>query len=296
MPVFTDALIGDTTHLSTEEFGAYCLILFATWRNNGTALPDDDRRLAYVCRVTGARWRKKLRPILVQFFELSDGTWHQKRLEKEWNYIKSKKQIAMNKGKSGARARWGGAPSDAKIRRTKRIADGEKHHTPQEWRLALEVFAARCLRCGAEPPEKDHVISLYAGGHDGIENLQPLCMKCNADKSSGADDYRDPKLLKLLIMRIAELSPEQCKGNGNTHTHKESPNGASSSAPNGAVPFPKEGNGKFVDPIKQALWRSARNLLSGIPEDRAGPIIGRWRKAVHDDNLLLGWISDALRN
>jgi uncharacterized protein YdaU (DUF1376 family) len=33
MPVFTDALLGDTMRLSTEEFGAYCLLLFVTWRN-----------------------------------------------------------------------------------------------------------------------------------------------------------------------------------------------------------------------------------------------------------------------
>ena len=52
MPVATDALLADTTHLSADEFGAYCLILFATWRNNGVPLADDDKRLARICRVT----------------------------------------------------------------------------------------------------------------------------------------------------------------------------------------------------------------------------------------------------
>jgi len=30
MPLYTDALLGDTLHLSVDEFGAYCLLLFAT--------------------------------------------------------------------------------------------------------------------------------------------------------------------------------------------------------------------------------------------------------------------------
>jgi uncharacterized protein YdaU (DUF1376 family) len=89
MPVFTDALIGDTTHLSTEQFGAYVLILLATWRNNGRALPDDDARMARLCRAGVQRWRSKLRPSLVEFFDISDGLWHQHRLEKEWARVES---------------------------------------------------------------------------------------------------------------------------------------------------------------------------------------------------------------
>jgi uncharacterized protein YdaU (DUF1376 family) len=87
MPVFTDALIGDTTHLSTEQFGAYVLILLATWRNNGRALPDDDERMAHVCRAGVKRWRSKLRPAVSEFFDISDGSWRQHRLEKEWERV-----------------------------------------------------------------------------------------------------------------------------------------------------------------------------------------------------------------
>lgn len=87
MPVMTDALISDTTHLSAEEFGCYTLLLLATWRNNGQAFADDDKRLALICRVSLKRWRAKLRPALVEFFDLSDGHWRQKRLEIEWNRV-----------------------------------------------------------------------------------------------------------------------------------------------------------------------------------------------------------------
>lgn len=87
MPLFTDALIGDTTHLSAEQFGAYVLILIATWRNNGQALPDDDERMAKICRVSRAKFRQKLRPILSEFFTISESRWRQQRLEIEWERV-----------------------------------------------------------------------------------------------------------------------------------------------------------------------------------------------------------------
>ncbi len=102
MPVFPDALIGDTTHLSAEEFGAYCLLLFKTWSNNGIALPDDDR-LARVCRVTARRWRERIRPALIGFFDLADGCWHQKRLEKEWQFVAKRVDISRTNGARGGR-------------------------------------------------------------------------------------------------------------------------------------------------------------------------------------------------
>lgn len=102
MPVFTDALIGDTTHLTAAEFGAYCLILFVTWRNNGQPLPDDNIRMARVCRMTPAQWAKS-RPILAAFFDLTAGVWRQKRLEKEWNYVAKNIEKKRENGSKGGR-------------------------------------------------------------------------------------------------------------------------------------------------------------------------------------------------
>jgi len=98
MPVFTDALLGDTLHLSAEEFGAYCLILFSTWQNNGQALPDDNTELARVCRVSRQKW-VMLRPKLTRHFDLSSGSWRQKRLEKEWSRVQ---QLIETKKKNGS--------------------------------------------------------------------------------------------------------------------------------------------------------------------------------------------------
>jgi len=108
MPVFVDALLGDTLDLSVEEFGAYLLLLFATWRNNGRPLPDDAPKLARICRCSVPRWNRVLRPALIGFFRRDDdGFLHQKRLEKEWAFC------AEFKAKQAANGARGGRPKKA---------------------------------------------------------------------------------------------------------------------------------------------------------------------------------------
>jgi len=104
MPIYPDALLGDTLHLSAEQLGAYLLLLFATWRNNGKPLPDDDRKLARICRSTTAHWRRALRPTVIEFFQTDDGFLHQKRLESEWNLVREKIEINKLNGASGGAA------------------------------------------------------------------------------------------------------------------------------------------------------------------------------------------------
>lgn len=102
MPLWCDAYLADTMHLSLEEHGAYLKLLMITWRNNGKPLPDDDQRMARMLGVTSARWRDRLRPVLTPFFDLSDGTWRQKRLEKEWAFVAKNSKVQREK----ARKRW----------------------------------------------------------------------------------------------------------------------------------------------------------------------------------------------
>jgi len=102
MPLWTDALIGDTTHLSTREFGAYMLLLIATWRHNGEPFADDDQILARICRMTTYEW-KQIRKRVAPFFNLADGSWRQKRLEKEWEACSSRRSSSRRSGAMGGR-------------------------------------------------------------------------------------------------------------------------------------------------------------------------------------------------
>lgn len=56
------------------------------------------------------------------------------------------------------------------------------------------VFALHgtsCLACGAtEDICLDHVIPVFNGGENSIDNLQPLCRSCNTKKGTDTTDYR----------------------------------------------------------------------------------------------------------
>lgn len=103
MPFYTDAYLADTQDLSTEEHGAYVLLLMAAWRTPSCALPDDDERLARMVKVGTKKWRK-LRPILLRFFHIEDGMWVQKRLSKEREKAAAQSRSASEK----ASKRWHG--------------------------------------------------------------------------------------------------------------------------------------------------------------------------------------------
>jgi len=64
-------------------------------------------------------------------------------------------------------------------------------HTALEWQVLREIFG-RCVRCGADECnlEKDHIVPLHQDGSDALENLQPICARCNAGKGTEATDWR----------------------------------------------------------------------------------------------------------
>jgi uncharacterized protein YdaU (DUF1376 family) len=86
MPMFIDAMLADTEHLTNEEFGAYHRLLYAMWRRNG-AVPDNNRDLARICRASRRRW-PHIKARLMTFLEEDDqGNLTQKKLRKEWQRL-----------------------------------------------------------------------------------------------------------------------------------------------------------------------------------------------------------------
>ena len=101
MPLWTDAYLGDTTHLTTTEHGAYLLLLISMWRTADKRLPNDDRLLARYARCTAGQWAR-MKPILMRFFKSADGYITQSRLTDEANAVKRNSRKQSNK----AKARW----------------------------------------------------------------------------------------------------------------------------------------------------------------------------------------------
>ena len=102
LPLWTDAYLADTKHLTTLEHGVYLLLLIAMWRAGGS-LPNDDRKLARFAGVQTNQWFR-IRPTMMEFMRVSvDGlSISQGRLSDELQYVRdhAKKQA------SNARTRW----------------------------------------------------------------------------------------------------------------------------------------------------------------------------------------------
>lgn len=79
LPINTEILLADTTHMTAEEFGAYTRILLVMWRHGGK-LKNDDTDLARIAGVPLLRWRRIRATVLAPFTITEDGTMSQKRL------------------------------------------------------------------------------------------------------------------------------------------------------------------------------------------------------------------------
>lgn len=80
MPLYIGDYLRDTNRLSTVQHGAYFLLIMDYWVNGPP--PDDDEQLAAVTKSSAPEW-KKLRQALVRYFQIEDGFWRHKRVDKE---------------------------------------------------------------------------------------------------------------------------------------------------------------------------------------------------------------------
>lgn len=89
-----------------------------------------------------------------------------------------------------------------KAKRRDRIA-GARYQL-RDWQAMCDWFGDACLCCHSSAPiTVDHVIPLARGGTNTIENLQPLCDKCNKSKGARrATDYRNPVQLAQFLASI----------------------------------------------------------------------------------------------
>jgi uncharacterized protein YdaU (DUF1376 family) len=103
MPVFIGDYLADTMHLSTEQHGAYLLLLFHLWRRG--SLHDDDGALAQITGLTSTAW-SQARPVLAEFFQIHDGLWRHGRVERERIRVAAKQQSNSKQAKLAAARRW----------------------------------------------------------------------------------------------------------------------------------------------------------------------------------------------
>lgn len=162
MPLWTDAYLGDTTHLTTIEHGAYLLLLMTMWRAGGS-LEFDDKLLARYARLNAGQWRR-IKPVLMPFFTVEEGRIKQGRLTAEYGFVKRKAKSQSAR----AKARWlknnetsdatasagqchGNAPTPTPTPTIKEVdanASTPPDKPPDECRLAMDAYNVVATRAG----------------------------------------------------------------------------------------------------------------------------------------------------
>ncbi|SAL59478.1 hypothetical protein AWB71_03289 [Caballeronia peredens] len=110
MPLYIGDYLADTNRLTTEQHGAYLLLIMDYWRNGPP--PDDEEILQNVTRLSKFLW-KKHGPVLQKFFTVENGVWRHKRIDEEMAGAASGKAAASEKARIAANARWGKADAQS---------------------------------------------------------------------------------------------------------------------------------------------------------------------------------------
>lgn len=190
MPLYVADYLADTSRLTTEQHGAYMLIIMDYWRNGPP--PNDDGVLASICRLSPASWRKH-KPTIAGFFTVVDGRLTQKRIDAERQKaigISGKRTEAAAKG---AAKRWGkempnGMPNGIGDAMQNASQNDAPPHTPFTIDSGTQPFVAE---------EVDGLHTHSAGVCAGAPGAGEVC---KAMRQAGLSDANpgNQKLLTLL--------------------------------------------------------------------------------------------------
>jgi uncharacterized protein YdaU (DUF1376 family) len=86
--------LADTSHLSTEEHGAYLLLIFNYWQR-GKSLDNANGRLSNVVKLSNERWTV-VADALKEFFVIEGEVWTHLRIERDLAAVNAKCEQARN--------------------------------------------------------------------------------------------------------------------------------------------------------------------------------------------------------
>lgn len=178
--------------MSFKERGMYLEMLIEQWDKG--AAPSSAAACALSLGGSEAEWTRSWGALSACFSPRKrDGGLINAKLEA----IRRDKRKYIKTQQGNALTKWN-IDKPSTMTRGQRLSEARKRgtHTKQEW-TAMEATYGRCLRCDLSNDRlvgghciKDHVIPLYQGGDDSIQNIQPMCRNCNSTKGSDHRDYR----------------------------------------------------------------------------------------------------------
>lgn len=120
--------------------------------------------------------------------------WYKRNIEKEQQRSRNWRQNNKEKRKEVVR-QYALSNKEKVLQNTRnrraKIKGNKGRIYAEDWIALKEKYGNKCLKCGTKNKiEMDHVIPIALGGLHVIENVQPLCRNCNAQKSTSIIDYR----------------------------------------------------------------------------------------------------------
>ncbi len=102
MPLWTDAYLSDTDHLSFEEHGIYLKLLMLIWRTPGCQLPNDEGWICRRLRVSTTQFNELVKPLMEEFLDNTGNHITSRRLQHEFDESKKRSRKQSVRAKS----RW----------------------------------------------------------------------------------------------------------------------------------------------------------------------------------------------
>lgn len=202
MPIHFSEVNRACGRMDLTEEAIFLRLLRDQWLNGPPA--DDERSLARSAGLSLTKWRAVAAAMEPHFTRL-DGRWLHEPTENR--RLHALGVSVARKGAVGSRQDRADRTDEAQeIASHEYVSDVAKRaallamarraarHTAEEWSAMVNATGNQCLVCGVSgdqsPLTKDHVVSIYSGGSDGIDNLQPLCRTCNSSKGVVTGDFR----------------------------------------------------------------------------------------------------------
>lgn len=189
MPFYVGDYLRDTGRLTTENHGAYLLLILDYWTSQAP-LPDDDEQLAAITRLPPARWTKA-RQVLQGYFDIADGLWRHKRVDAEIAKAKDLSKTRQDAGKRGGKAKANAMAND--VAKAKQTPKQNPTPSPSQYSEGKPSDAGASL--ASKSPESVKPAQLFA---------DPALPSESAESDSGPKPDTDEPALPPFLVQLGD--------------------------------------------------------------------------------------------